>query len=172
MRLLDLGCGSTKTPGATGIDIAPMAGVDVIADLRRGIPVKDGVADEVRCTHLLEHLPDLVSFMEEVHRVLKPGGIMRVRVPYFTSNYAFADPTHLRFFSYSTFDYFSPVSNFQYSWARFRVLEKRLKFAHGRLQLLGKIIDPLTNRFPRLYERLFAHILPSDELRVVLQAVE
>lgn len=172
MRLLDLGCGRTKAPGAVGIDIAPMEGVDVVADLRRGIPVKDGVADEVRCISFLEHLPDLVFFMEEVHRVLRPGGILRARVPYFTSNYAFADPTHLRFFSYSTFDYFTPESHFQYSQARFRILEKRFKFAHGRLQILGKIIEPLINRFPRIYERLFAHIVPSDELRVVLGAVK
>lgn len=40
--VIDLGCGARKGPGAIGLDIAPIPGVDLIADVMRGLPLRDG----------------------------------------------------------------------------------------------------------------------------------
>ncbi len=55
----------------------------VFWDLSRGIPFAEKTFDGVYHSHLLEHLDQEVapSFLQECHRVLKPGGILRVVVP-------------------------------------------------------------------------------------------
>jgi len=55
----------------------------VIHDLSKGIPFDDGSVDVVYHSHLLEHLDRWVApgFMQEVRRVLRPGGVQRIVVP-------------------------------------------------------------------------------------------
>jgi SAM-dependent methyltransferase len=55
----------------------------VVHDLRKGIPYAADSVDAVYHSHFLEHLdpPHARSFLQEVWRVLKPGGIQRIVVP-------------------------------------------------------------------------------------------
>lgn len=57
----------------------------MVHDLAKGIPFKDGTADVVYHSHVLEHLdkPIAFGFLQEAWRVLKPGGILRAVVPDF-----------------------------------------------------------------------------------------
>lgn len=52
-------------------------------DVVKGLPVPDGAASVFYSSHVLEHLDrtDADSFMKEIHRVLRPGGIVRISVP-------------------------------------------------------------------------------------------
>ncbi len=52
-------------------------------DLRRGIPFAENTFSVVYHSHFLEHLPRKAArtFLSECHRVLIPGGILRVVVP-------------------------------------------------------------------------------------------
>lgn len=82
---LNLGCGSRYHLGWTNIDIAGR-GVDVLQhDLSKGIPSDDESFAVVYHAAVLEHLrlQDIKPFLSECHRVLRPGGIMRVGVPDF-----------------------------------------------------------------------------------------
>jgi hypothetical protein len=94
---LDLGCGLRKQPGFVGVDLSPDCGADVIHDLRTAPwPFDDESIDEAYCAHFLEHLDGAqrIVFMQELHRVLKPGAMARVITPYWTSVGAIQDPTH------------------------------------------------------------------------------
>lgn len=80
---VNLGCGAHYHPAWTNFDIVPQ-GADVIqADLSRGIPLGDGVADVVYHSAVLEHIrrEHAPGFLRECRRVLKPGGVLRVAVP-------------------------------------------------------------------------------------------
>lgn len=107
LRVVDVGVGATKQKaGAWGLDVVAHGNVDVVADLRRGLPFPDRSVDRVYAVHVLEHLPDLVPLLNELHRVLVPGGILHAMSPHWQHVNAVADPTHVRFFDVQTFKWF------------------------------------------------------------------
>ncbi|HYU31733.1 MAG TPA: methyltransferase domain-containing protein [Thermoanaerobaculia bacterium] len=78
---LHVGSGRARLEGWVNIDIQALPGVDVVADVTRGLRFKD--AEAVFAEHFLEHLAiaDAISFLLEVHRVLEPGGWFRLSTP-------------------------------------------------------------------------------------------
>ncbi len=46
------------------------------------IPLDDGSIDCAICTEVLEHLPDPEAVLSEIHRVLKPDGLVFISVPF------------------------------------------------------------------------------------------
>ena len=60
----------------------PYGELTYICDLSK-IPVEDERFDGVICTQVLEHLPDPLAVLEELHRVSKRGGILFASAPLF-----------------------------------------------------------------------------------------
>jgi ubiquinone/menaquinone biosynthesis C-methylase UbiE len=52
----------------------------VVADVVR-IPFRDRAFDSALCTEVLEHLPEPGRCLDEIHRVVKPGGAVFITVP-------------------------------------------------------------------------------------------
>ena len=105
---LDLGCGQAKQEGFTGVDIAPLEGVDVVCDLFTfPWPFEDDSVDEVFCSHFVEHVPDHIAFMNELYRIMKPGAQVRFVHPYLWNDRCFQDPTHRQFISEHRWYYFA-----------------------------------------------------------------
>ncbi len=104
---IDLGCGARKQEGHIGMDRAALAGVNVVCDIERGIPLKDSCADSIYSSFLFEHVGDLPRLFEELFRVCRPGATVRFIVPHYASIGAFKDPTHKSFFTEETMRYFS-----------------------------------------------------------------
>ena len=108
MRLiLDIGCGAHKQPGTIGIDRRPIPGVDVVCDFERGLPFRDGSVEAAYSIHSIEHMRDLITFMEELYRVCAPGATVLIKTPYYASRKAFVDPTHVRSMTEESFGYFT-----------------------------------------------------------------
>jgi SAM-dependent methyltransferase len=66
--------------------------VDVQASIT-DMPFADGVFDVVLCYHVLEHVPDDRAGMRELARVLSPGGIALVQVPWRPGTLTDEDPS-------------------------------------------------------------------------------
>lgn len=83
LRCLNLGCGRRVHPNWVNVDVVASAPSVRTHNLLEGIPYPDSFFDVVYHSHLLEHLPrkDAPRFLKECHRVLAPGGILRVVVP-------------------------------------------------------------------------------------------
>lgn len=81
---LDIGCADIKLPGYIGIDAQDRPGVDYVLDVtKEPLPFLDGEADEVYCSHMLEHIDKVqaTKVVGEMYRVLKSGGVIEIRVP-------------------------------------------------------------------------------------------
>src|SRR6266545_261334 len=104
--ILDIGCGAHKHEGAIGVDRRKLPGVAVICDFEQGLPFRAESVTTVHLHHIVEHMHDLVSFMIELYRICEPGGKVYIRTPYYASREAFVDPTHVRYITEATFEYF------------------------------------------------------------------
>ena len=103
---LNVGCGGKVRDGWVNVDAHPLPGVDVVHDLDVfPWPFEDGSCDRVVAEHVFEHVARPVEFVLECWRVLEPGGVLTVTCPHWTSENAFTDPTHVRFVTDRTFDY-------------------------------------------------------------------
>jgi SAM-dependent methyltransferase len=147
MRILDVGCGIRKAPGAIGIDRNPASKADVLCDLDRfPYPFADGTFDRVVAIHVIEHVADVIRAMEEFHRLVKPHGSIRIETPHYTDFSSFCDPTHRSHLNSFSFRYFGENHGGfgYYSQARLRQVKVRIKLL--RLwKYLG--FELLVNRF-------------------------
>ncbi len=106
-KILDVGCGNNKFPGAVGIDINAHTQADVIHDL--GVvpyPFEDDEFDEVFSHHVVEHVPDVMAFISELHRITRPGGRIRLITPHYSNPDWPTDPTHRNHFNSYSFNCF------------------------------------------------------------------
>lgn len=93
---LDLGCGKNRKEGFIGVDTIKFDNVDIVADLTQPWPWEDNTVSEVNCSHFVEHLEarERIHFVNELHRVLKPGAKAYITVPCWSSSRAYGDMTH------------------------------------------------------------------------------
>ena len=82
-----------------------LTGDQIVADLERGLPVADRSVDHIFAVQFLEHVHQLLPVLNELHRVLRPEGVLHVMVPHKASVNAWADPTHVRWFHPQTFKF-------------------------------------------------------------------
>src|SRR5258708_8631178 len=66
---LNLGCGPHIAPGYVNVDIVPLPGGDLVADLDQPWPWQDGTVAEILASHLFEHVDRPLLFMPEAWRV-------------------------------------------------------------------------------------------------------
>lgn len=123
MRTLVLGAGRyQRIEGAVHHDAIAFPGIDFIFNLDNAWShhLKGQEFDQVICTHVVEHLKDLIHFMNEAHEVVEREGQLIIETPNAGVNpdLEFCDPTHVRCYRPGTFiNYFTAAgrSNFNYT---------------------------------------------------------
>jgi len=129
---LNLGCCDHRAPGFLGVDLSPGPAVDVVTDLNGVWPWSDSSVSEILARDIVEHLSDAIHTMNEMHRVLKPGGKVTISVPTTNGTGAFQDPTHRSFWNRRSFLYYEKGNPYRERFAErskitaaFRVLGER-----------------------------------------------
>lgn len=78
-EVLDVGAGSTHYadvfPRRVTFDIDPERKPDVVGDIAR-MPFENNSYGTIVCSEVFEHLQDPKAAVSEIHRVLKPGGLL------------------------------------------------------------------------------------------------
>jgi SAM-dependent methyltransferase len=64
------------------LDVYPYAEVDIVCDLTHTVPFKPGSLDAVVLMNVVEHVYDTQRFFEAIARMLKPGGVAVVAIPF------------------------------------------------------------------------------------------
>jgi SAM-dependent methyltransferase len=183
--VIELGCGPLKRrAGSIAIDIVDAEHVDIVGDavdVLRALPA--GCAQLVSAWHLLEHLADAGPILDEMSRVLGPGGEIEIVVPHFANPYFHSDPTHRNSLGFGlyTMSYYArdPILRRQVpGYVRrehltLKSVDLQFKAArpfYGRYALkraIGSIFN-CTRYLQELWEENLCYLFPCYEIRYVL----
>ena len=124
---LNLGCGTDYRKEFVNVDCDPHIKKDMDFDLSGIFPIKDLSVEYINASHIIEHLPNLIDFMNECHRVLIDGGRIDIVTPKPNSEFYWQDPTHIRGYVANTFKiYFTwcPLYSYIKRWSHVETREE------------------------------------------------
>lgn len=180
-KVLDVGCGLgfflSKAGGAVeavGVDAnrkvvahCRAAGLEVLQGTAEQLPIgSTEPVDGIMCAHLMEHIADPKHAFGEFARVLRPGGLLIVRVPPFNASF-YDDWTHVRPYTKKTLMRLAAASGFDP--IRVYYYHYDLPFRHWRNPLFQMINQ--VRHFPVMQSVVDALIraygLPPKELVLI-----
>jgi len=162
---LDIGCGPAKVNGFIGMDIRDLPGIDIVHDLNlTPWPIQDESVDLIVASHVIEHVNCVISFMSETYRMLKRNGMLIIRYPHYSQRHTFRDPTHKRFMTLESLDYFIIASELfgEYSDFGFEIVSKKLHVDNTIGFFIAKISV-------EAYEKYWCRIFPAWEVILELR---
>jgi SAM-dependent methyltransferase len=168
--ILDVGCGATKVPGSIGLDISADTAADIVHDLDSfPYPIEDSSFDQILLQDVIEHVSEPIRVFEELHRIARPGARIQLRTPHFSSVLAYGDPTHRHYFSTVAIRSLAEPRFAHYTDVRFRVVHITLDMWLP-YRVLG--LSVLFNRVQDAYEKYFAFIFPTMNIRAELEVLK
>lgn len=181
LKILDVGCGANKYEGAVGLDNNPRTAADIIHDLGDfPYPFADNEFDLVVSRHVIEHVPDVIGFVEELYRITRDGGRIEILTPHYTNPDWANDPTHRNHFNSYSFNSFiegRQVFDF-YTEARLRPVDIKVSLANLWRSLGIEFLVNLDRRsegfrFTRkFWEQYLSYIFRGKELSFVFEVVK
>lgn len=131
--------------------------LDIISDITN-IPVANDEFDAVMCTEVLEHVPDPVSTLKELNRILKPNGYLLLTTP-------FASLTHFAPFHYSSgfnsFFYYHHLTEMNYEIVDLSLNGNYYEFLAQELRRVKKVAHEYSGIKINLFEKIAIHsVLP------------
>jgi SAM-dependent methyltransferase len=166
--VLNLGSGHAYDCGAVNVDVTPDTSPDLVHDLDTvPWPLPDNRFGRVKVIDVLEHLENPLAAMDEIHRISRPGALVEIALPHFSSANAYSDLTHRHAFGYFSFDPLTGESPHDfYSQRRFRMLRREIVFYRSPS---SPIVYRLANAHPRRYEQRWTWMFPAWFLSFSLQ---
>jgi ubiquinone/menaquinone biosynthesis C-methylase UbiE len=160
---LNLGCGDKKMAGYINVDVCGEP--DMLCDLSKfPWPFENGSVEEVFSSHFMEHVIDYEKTVLEIHRILRPGGLMHFKVPHFRSMFY---PWHLHKYAFSSTTCRLLCERRDYQFGGRHLFEEvLLKFNYPYITntVLKKIFSFCSNKIQAIWEYIGA---PIDEIEFV-----
>ncbi|GAA2036541.1 hypothetical protein GCM10009839_41890 [Catenulispora yoronensis] len=107
LHALDLGAAHRKPAGYLGVDQYAEEGVDIVATLPEKIDLPSGSVGVIRAVDFLEHVVEKIPLINELYRLLAPGGMLVSLTPSTDGRGAFQDPTHVAYYNENSFWYYT-----------------------------------------------------------------
>lgn len=164
-KVLHLGCGHSKLPGAMGVDLLVHKEVDVVHNLDQyPWPFEAHSVDLIFAHSVVEHIDNIVALFEEMARILKPGGRVVLTVPYFRSTDSFTDPTHKHFFTSQSLDYFiensGQLSHYGYTPVQFQKIGFWYSWPTESKNALTRMFKKFIQDYPKFYDQYLSLLAP------------
>lgn len=175
---LHLGCGNDRRSGYINLDSSREVNPDKVWNLEKTpLSFKDDSVDEILANHILEHIINFIPLMNDIHRICRKNAIIKIRTPFYSAWGQYNDPTHVRFFTPFTFNYFEGKNNYSHevknnNEINFKVEKAKIHFGIGKSKILNKIMDPLINLNQKFYCRFLAFIIPAAEIEFELRVIK
>jgi len=175
---LNIGCGNDYRKGYINIDNSELVKPDYIVNLEEcKLPFQSNTFDEIICNHVLEHINNFIPLVKEMHRVSQKGSKILIRCPFYAAWGQYNDPTHVRFFSLYTFDYFNP-SSYSHECGIHEAgepmfnIKVKLNYGVGKMKKFNWIMNQIINLYKDFYVRFLAFIIPCVEIRYELEVLK
>ncbi len=172
-RKLNLGSGKDWREDCLNVDINDYWRPDAVLDLSQPlewpvavetgrfgqVALEPGWFDEIAANDVLEHIPNLMAAMSAALRLLRPGGIFNIHVPYDLACGAWQDPTHVRAFNERSWLYYTEWFWYM-GWTESRFSIAKLEFVLSPLgeSLKGKVDGEELIRTPRAMDSMRVHL--------------
>ena len=165
---LNLGCGSDYRQDFINVDRIP-GKVDVLCDLNFiPYPFSADSISTIEMRHVMEHMHQIRPVMDELWRILMPGGKLVICVPHFTHFQALTHPEHYHAFHYNSFSMFTPQAGEPYTYRLWQIEKSDLHFDKG-----PRFLHKLFNRHKHFYTTtILAYLLPAFEIEFWLCPVK
>lgn len=140
MDILNLGAGNKLVEGAINHDLYKhRSEIDVAHDLNDlPWPWKDNSFDLIVACAVLEHLRiNLIESVNECWRILRPGGVLHMKLPYWNHANSYRDPTHYWQFDLGTCDLFDPDTKYGRKYQFYHQLRKWRIIRRAKLNRAG-----------------------------------
>ena len=148
-NIIDIGCGNKKYKDpqgrkVIGIDKVKTNDTDLICDIDTGLPFDNETIDFIYMDNCLEHVDSFENTMREIHRVLKHGGKVLIKVPHYSSYRAFT-LTHKQFFTVTAMYGFNPKDPMSHMFPDIRFRDQRV------ILRTWQVDENNRKRYPTLY---------------------
>jgi O-antigen biosynthesis protein len=124
---LDFGAAHGRPDGYLGVDQHDGPNVGIVATLPHPLDLPDSSVGVIRAFDFMEHVADKVALINELYRLLAPGGLLLSMTPSTDGRGAFQDPTHVAFYNENSFWYYTEANFRKY------VPEITAKFQSSRI---------------------------------------
>jgi SAM-dependent methyltransferase len=136
--ILHMGCGETRVENAVNVDYIKTDATDVVFNLET-VPwdwAPDEFFEHIEAVDIIEHFVHVIPVINEMYRVLKPGGTIHIHTTHWQTPNSFTDPSHFHYFTEHSFDYWDPATFMggKYGWYRANsgVMKVQHAFRHGQ----------------------------------------
>ena len=165
LRKLNFGCGSDILENYLNVDILKGEKIDKSFDFNKfPYPFSDNEFDEIYSSNVLEHLDDISKVINELHRIVKPNGLIRIIVPYYNCYGAYNDITHKHYFSHKAFEAFY-LKNTGVNYFTNKVFElKEIKLIPTRIGKL--LVFPLIQKITSF---IFGQIIQTIDITLIVK---
>ncbi|MEM4336801.1 MAG: methyltransferase domain-containing protein [Candidatus Woesearchaeota archaeon] len=175
---LNIGCGTKTFKDYINVDFVKGKDVDICFNLNKlPWPFKSDSIEEIYADNILEHLDDFDKSLRECHRILKKGGILLIKVPYFSNPGAFT-PDHKSFFNLDSLDIYCSNTPHTTNLKRplFEMVYKKITFLDEYkksffLKLWFFLPKMLYRISPVAYIWLFSYLFPASEIHYKLKKI-
>ena len=187
-KRLNLGSGIDRKEGYINVDWTSTVEPDVICNLNvTPYPFENSSIDVIEASHVLEHLDRPFAAMTELHRILKPDGILRVKVPHFSRG--MTHPEHSHGFDVTFPKYFDntcvrwgyfgtdfKLQKLELHWVAFTHLMPSMGYGKVTIALssiLNMMVNFLANLSPAFASRIWCFWVGGfEEIEFVFKAVK
>lgn len=180
-RILDLGCGKNKYPGAIGLDMNPGVNPDIVFEFkdRDLLPLEDNSFDEVHMKDFIEHVDDISWLLSEVHRVSRPDSKVYIRFPHYSHKSAYSDVTHTKRLGVQILDHFDPSTKCGEKFSYYTLFGRNFPYKIEDIKLdfsntaRGKVSNLMRVMIGRsLYESYVSHFMPINNVEQTLRVLK
>lgn len=169
---LNLGCGDFPEPDSLNVDVRLEAKCDLVLDVnspKNLLSLPHAHFDKIIMFHVLEHLDDIFQTVKACAELLKPGGILHIRVPH--ASRGFTHFEHKHGFDIGFPHYFNPKLESFYYGLHLDLVSMRLDWMIRPdiyamviprwqviiLKLINFILTPLANLSPGFCSRIWCY---------------